>query len=118
MHYVCALIDDTLKVWTPKDANEVKCIIENMRESRNYCKVCILLKNKKISLGATTTRDDWNSRVQEHLSEQIHAVRFAVSSTDRSEFSAYRAGPGERQSGYLQWHLCDDQVHVQEQNRD
>lgn len=74
-HYICAIVDDALKIWTPKDADEVKCVIENMRES---CHLSFTAKyrhlKKYISPSATTTREDRNSRVQEHLPEEVYDV--------------------------------------------
>jgi hypothetical protein len=31
-HHACAVFDDTLKIWSPKDIAEVKCVIKNLRE--------------------------------------------------------------------------------------
>jgi hypothetical protein len=36
MHYVCGIVDKTLKVWNPKDVEEIKCVIRNLRKHSCY----------------------------------------------------------------------------------
>lgn len=31
-HFACAVIDETLKIWSPKDVEEVKCVIKSLRK--------------------------------------------------------------------------------------
>jgi hypothetical protein len=40
-HHSCAVFDDSLKIWSPKDIAEVKCVIKNLRKSINFgLKLC------------------------------------------------------------------------------
>jgi hypothetical protein len=33
IQYACGIIDSTLKTWNPKDAEEIKCVLSDMRKS-------------------------------------------------------------------------------------
>jgi hypothetical protein len=32
-HFACAVIDETIKIWNPKDIEEVKCVIKSLRKN-------------------------------------------------------------------------------------
>jgi Zn ribbon nucleic-acid-binding protein len=51
-HFACAVVDDTLKIWSPKDVEEVKCVIKNLRNKkihRKKYKYTILLYSAKLA---------------------------------------------------------------------
>lgn len=36
IQYACGLIDETLKVWSPKNLEEIKCTIKGLRKIRFF----------------------------------------------------------------------------------
>jgi hypothetical protein len=65
--YICGIVDKRLKVWRPKDAAEVKCVLSKLREFS----VLILYLYTKFSCGLDKNRKDWTARLQEQMLEKV-----------------------------------------------
>lgn len=113
IQYTCGLVDETLKVWAPKDVEEIKCVIKGLRKTNSIPKNFLCILKFYPSIDVANNRQNWTERFQKHLLEQVQIVRHAVSSRSTGGIRPVDGASASKcQFGSIQRHLRDNSVQI------